>query len=73
MLVDTEGFEGGKVSGEIKDVIRDEKSWKKMTYWYILLSFNLRRPNVFNQKCPKEESSEEEIGNDGNDVEEEEG
>ena len=35
VLVDTEGYMDGKVGGEIKEVIRDEKAWRKMTYWYI--------------------------------------
>jgi probable RNA-binding protein EIF1AD len=33
LLVDTEGFTEGKISGEIKEVIRDEKAWRKMSYW----------------------------------------
>jgi len=33
ILVDTEGFTEGKVNGEIKEVIMDEKAWRKMSYW----------------------------------------
>ena len=33
VLIDTNGYSEGKVSGEILDVVQDEKSWKKMNYW----------------------------------------
>jgi len=35
VLIDTEGYTEGKVGGEIKEVIRDEKAWRKMAYWFI--------------------------------------
>jgi probable RNA-binding protein EIF1AD len=33
VLVETGGFIEGKVNGEIIEVIRDEKGWRKMSYW----------------------------------------
>lgn len=33
VLVDTDGYVEGKVGGEIVEVIRDEKAWKKLKYW----------------------------------------
>ena len=33
VLVETEGYNNGKVNGEIIHVIQDEKSWRKMSYW----------------------------------------
>ena len=37
VLVDTNAFNGrdNKLDGEIVNVIRDEKQWRKETYWYI--------------------------------------
>jgi probable RNA-binding protein EIF1AD len=35
VLIETEGFTEGKVNGEITEIVRDEKAWRKMTYWYI--------------------------------------
>jgi len=40
VVIETEGFIEGKVNGEITEVVRDEKAWRKMTYWYII-SFSL--------------------------------
>ena len=36
VLVETDGYNEGKVSGGIMDVITDDKAWKKMSYWYLL-------------------------------------
>ena len=33
VLVDTEGYTEGKVNGQIVEVVRDEKAWRKMDYW----------------------------------------
>jgi probable RNA-binding protein EIF1AD len=35
VLIDTNGYTEGKVAGEISEVVQEEKSWKKMTYWYL--------------------------------------
>src|ERR1700694_1753495 len=33
VLVDTDGYVEGKVGGQIVEVIRDEKEWRKLKYW----------------------------------------
>jgi len=33
VLVDTEGYSEGKVGGQITEIVRDEKVWRKMSYW----------------------------------------
>jgi probable RNA-binding protein EIF1AD len=35
VMIETEGHSEGKVNGEILDVIRDEKMWRKMDYWSV--------------------------------------
>lgn len=37
VVVDTEAFDGreNKLDGEIVNVVRDEKEWRKEGYWYI--------------------------------------
>jgi hypothetical protein len=71
VLIETEGFETGKVGGEIKDVIRDEKSWKKMTYWYRPpAASHLCRPQEFNQKFSGQNLPEGENDDAVNDLEE---
>lgn len=35
VLVDTEGYTEGKVNGQIVDVVRDERAWRKMSYWRV--------------------------------------
>lgn len=38
MLVDTNAFERreNKLGGEIINVVRDERQWRKEPYWYVL-------------------------------------
>jgi probable RNA-binding protein EIF1AD len=36
VLVETDGYNEGKVNGGIIEVITDEKPWRKMSYWYLL-------------------------------------
>ncbi len=38
VLVDTRAFDGrdNKLDGEIVNVVRDEKQWRKEIYWYVL-------------------------------------
>ena len=33
VLIDTEGHTNGKGNGEIMDVVRDEKVWRRLDYW----------------------------------------
>ena len=45
------------MQGEIKEVIIDEKAWKKMSYWYVIIRTKVNcRPEDVKQK---EESDEE--------------
>jgi translation initiation factor IF-1 len=41
VVVETDGFSEGKVKGEIFEVVRDEKPWRKMNYWYACAIFHL--------------------------------
>ena len=36
VVVETEGFTDGKVNGEIMEIVRDEKQWRKMNYWFFI-------------------------------------
>jgi translation initiation factor IF-1 len=57
VLIDTEGHTNGKVNGEIMDVVRDEKVWRRLDYWYVNLHFCIDfRPTGFRRK---EESDDE--------------
>ena len=40
VVVDTAAFEGrsNKLDGEIVNVVRDEKQWRKQGYWFVCLS-----------------------------------
>ena len=40
VVVDTSAFEGrdNKLNGEIVNVVRDEKQWRKQAYWQVSLS-----------------------------------
>lgn len=60
--MDTDGYVEGKVCGEIVEVIRDEKAWKKLKYWYDSNDEVNIRPEEFNPK----ESDEDEAA-DGDD------
>ncbi|MCJ1472296.1 hypothetical protein MMC13_000943 [Lambiella insularis] len=57
VLIDTEAFEerDNKLDGEIINVVRDEKQWRKQTYW----------PSQFVKKSPYPAESEEEESNVG--------
>ena len=68
VLVETEGFKEGKVNGEIVEVIRDEKAWTKMTYWWVFFFSRLIfRPDEFKRK---DESDEEELAPESPDTDE---
>jgi probable RNA-binding protein EIF1AD len=34
VLIDTEGYGEGKVTGKIQEVVRNEKAWRRMSYWF---------------------------------------
>ena len=36
VVIEAEGFTVGKVNGEISEIVRDEKPWRKMNYWFII-------------------------------------
>lgn len=50
VLVDTEGYSEGKVGGDIVEVIRDEKKWRKLNYWCRSISKVDSRPAEFSKK-----------------------
>jgi probable RNA-binding protein EIF1AD len=66
VLVDTEGYGEGKVGGEIVEVVRDEKTWRKLNYWCDVICKTDCRPAEFNKK----ESDEEETERDAEEKEE---
>jgi probable RNA-binding protein EIF1AD len=35
VLIETEGYDEGKIDGEIMEIVRDEKAWKKLSYWSV--------------------------------------
>ena len=41
VVIDTAAFEdrGNKLKGEIVNVVRDEKNWRKKAYWFVSQSF----------------------------------
>jgi len=56
VLMETDGYTEGKVSGGIIEVITDDKAWKKKSYWYSLLLPPLTsRPDIFAVKESDEE------------------
>ena len=69
MVVDTAVFEGrsNKIGGEIVNVVRNEKDWRKMDYWCDKLLWEAKssidsvcRPTEFAQKMEAETDCEEE-------------
>ena len=67
-MVDTAAFEDreNKLSGEIVNVVRDEKQWRKQAYWSVERSFRCRpltdnpRPAEFIKRSMYPEDSEDE-------------
>jgi probable RNA-binding protein EIF1AD len=60
VLIDTEGHTNGKVNGEIMDVVRDEKVWRRLDYWSVHLHFCIDfRPAGFRRKEESDDEPEE--------------
>lgn len=55
-----------KLNGEIANVVRDERAWRKMTYWYALYPLRILsdaynfRPSQFSKKLQASSDSEDE-------------
>lgn len=49
VVVDTSAFEGrhNKLSGEIVNVVRDERHWRKQAYWFVTSSVSRAGADVF--------------------------
>jgi probable RNA-binding protein EIF1AD len=71
VLVDTSSLADreNKLDGEIVNVVRDEKAWRKMSYWYVqnpgifslcYNSLTVHRPKEFTKKSTYIEDSDEE-------------
>ena len=60
VLIDTEGHTNGKVNGEIMDVVRDEKVWRRLDYWFSNLHFYIDfRPSAFRRREESDDEREE--------------
>ena len=68
VLVDTTAFDEreNKLDGEIVNVVRDEKQWRKQAYWYAQIGQSasstdfMRRPTEFVKKSAYPRDSDEE-------------
>ncbi|KAL9102980.1 MAG: hypothetical protein Q9163_001933 [Psora crenata] len=68
VVIDTTVFEEreNKLQGQIVNVVRDEKQWRKQTYWYALRigheirCSSQRRPTEFDKRSTYPEESEDE-------------
>jgi probable RNA-binding protein EIF1AD len=66
VLIETEGHTDGKVNGEIVDVVRDEKVWRKLDYWSVNLpSYTDFRPTSLRRKEERDDEQEEEQNLEG--------
>jgi probable RNA-binding protein EIF1AD len=59
VLVDTEGYSEGKVGGDIVEVIRDEKTWRKLNYWCHSICKADSRPAEFSKKEYDEDAEQD--------------
>lgn len=58
MLIETDGFSEGKINGEITEVVRDERVWRKMSYWFIIPFYSANancRPPEFIRRSETED------------------
>lgn len=53
VVIDTRKFDGrdNKLNGEIVNIIRDEKQWRKQAYWYVYCLVLGKALNKINQAC----------------------
>jgi hypothetical protein len=36
VVIETEGYAERKINGDIMEIVRDEKEWRKMNYWFFI-------------------------------------
>lgn len=64
VVIETDGFTERKINGEIMEVVRDEKGWRKMNYWFfipiVFWANGYFRPPAFGKRQGQEEDSIEE-------------